>query len=75
MSDGFREECPWCAHTFYGEQQFEAHLLSEGAIERGLQLELPFGSVRNNEGREAVEESKKDGVADTDNPFGDWDCG
>ncbi len=73
MTESYREECPWCGHTFYGAAQFEAHVLAEGAIEKGLQLELPFGSVRNTESGDAVENTEKEGPDNqSENPFGDW---
>ncbi len=32
----FREQCPWCAHTFYSEGLFRAHVQAEGAIDKGV---------------------------------------
>ena len=77
MSDwSFREQCPFCAHTFYSEGAFKAHAQAELASRKSC------ASIRTNEAGGGPEEAKKGRVqqdlpliasdpADLD-VFGDW---
>ena len=49
----YREECPWCADTFYSEGAFKAHAQAELAISKSC------ASIRTNEAGGGLEEAKK----------------
>ena len=64
----YREVCPWCSHTFYGEGPFLAHVQAEVAIEKSC------ASIRSNETNGGLEEAKK-GSVQPDLPFKASDSG
>jgi len=78
MSDwSYREQCPWCAHTFYSEPAFKAHVQAEVAIEKSC------ASIRSRKANGGLEEAKKEGLGQPVFPsmrsgsdvdvFGDWE--